>query len=140
MSVRFSKSLLFLLRYIFLKSINIGPLISHFSKITNHLLIFFLKVSIYIQIIIRLASIHRLSVWLSICPPLKITPGSAYCEQHFPQKYVAHYAHILDRAEVIIIIIILLCACVILKVHKIENFFGSDFEFSVISLLVMVKY
>ncbi len=27
-----------------------------------------------------------------------------------------------------------------LKVHKIENFFGSDFEYSVISLLVMLKY
>ncbi len=27
-----------------------------------------------------------------------------------------------------------------LKVHKIENFFGSDYEFSVISLLVMLKY
>ncbi len=26
------------------------------------------------------------------------------------------------------------------KVHKIENFFGSDFEFCVISLLVMLKY
>jgi hypothetical protein len=30
--------------------------------------------------------------------------------------------------------------CVSLKVHKIENFFGSDFEFCVISLLVMLKY
>ncbi len=28
----------------------------------------------------------------------------------------------------------------ILKVHKIENFFGSDFEFCVISSLVMLKY
>jgi hypothetical protein len=28
----------------------------------------------------------------------------------------------------------------LLKVHKIENFFGSDFEFCVISLLVMLKY
>jgi hypothetical protein len=27
----------------------------------------------------------------------------------------------------------------ILKVHKIENFFGSDLEFCVISLLVMLK-
>ncbi len=27
-----------------------------------------------------------------------------------------------------------------LKVHKNENFFGSDFEFCVISLLVMLKY
>ncbi len=27
-----------------------------------------------------------------------------------------------------------------LKVHKIENFFGTDFEFCVISLLVMLKY
>jgi hypothetical protein len=27
-----------------------------------------------------------------------------------------------------------------LKVHKIENFFGSDFEFCVISLLIMLKY
>ncbi len=27
-----------------------------------------------------------------------------------------------------------------LKVHKIENFFGSDFEFCTISLLVMFKY
>ncbi len=29
---------------------------------------------------------------------------------------------------------------IILKVHKIENFFGSEFEFCVISLLVMLKY
>ncbi len=28
----------------------------------------------------------------------------------------------------------------ILKVHKIEKFFGSDFEFFTISLLVMFKY
>jgi hypothetical protein len=28
----------------------------------------------------------------------------------------------------------------LLKLHKIENFFGSDFEFCVISLLVMLKY
>ncbi len=27
-----------------------------------------------------------------------------------------------------------------LKVHKIEKFFGSHFEFCVISLLVMLKY
>jgi hypothetical protein len=27
-----------------------------------------------------------------------------------------------------------------LKVHKNENFFGSDFEFCTISLLVMLKY
>ncbi len=27
-----------------------------------------------------------------------------------------------------------------LKVHKIENIFGFDFEFCVISLLVMLKY
>ncbi len=28
----------------------------------------------------------------------------------------------------------------LLKVHKIENFFGFDFEFCTISLLVMSKY
>ncbi len=28
----------------------------------------------------------------------------------------------------------------VLKVHKIENFFGSEFEFHTISLLVMLKY
>ncbi len=27
-----------------------------------------------------------------------------------------------------------------LKVHKIENFFGSEFEFCTISLLVVLKY
>jgi hypothetical protein len=27
-----------------------------------------------------------------------------------------------------------------LKVHKIENFFGSNFEFCTISLLVLLKY
>jgi hypothetical protein len=35
------------------------------------------------------------------------------------------------------------CAAVIkisLKVHKIENFFGFDFEFYTVSLLVMLKY
>jgi hypothetical protein len=33
-----------------------------------------------------------------------------------------------------------MCSFIVLKVHKIENFFGSDFEFCVISLLVMLKY
>jgi hypothetical protein len=33
-----------------------------------------------------------------------------------------------------------LCKTDMLKVHKTENFFGSDFEFCVISLLVMLKY
>jgi hypothetical protein len=28
----------------------------------------------------------------------------------------------------------------LVKVHKIENFFGSEFEFYTISLLVMLKY
>jgi hypothetical protein len=28
----------------------------------------------------------------------------------------------------------------VLKVHKIENFFGFDFEFYTVSLLVMLKY
>jgi hypothetical protein len=28
----------------------------------------------------------------------------------------------------------------LLKVHKIENFFGSEFEFCTISLLVLLKY
>ncbi len=32
--------------------------------------------------------------------------------------------------------LIILC----LKVHKIENFFASEFEFYTISLLVMLKY
>ena len=47
---------------------NIGPLISHFLKITNHRSIFFLKISIYIQIVIRLASIHRLSICIIDSP------------------------------------------------------------------------
>jgi len=29
---------------------------------------------------------------------------------------------------------------IVLKVHKIENFFGSNFEFYTISLLVLLKY
>ncbi len=29
---------------------------------------------------------------------------------------------------------------IMLKVHKIENFFGSELEFYTISLLVMLKY
>ncbi len=32
------------------------------------------------------------------------------------------------------------CSTNLLKVHKIENFFGSEFEFYTISLLVMLKY
>ncbi len=63
----------FLLQYIFLKSINIRPLISHFLKITNHWSIF-LKISIYIQIVIRLASIHRLSIFIIDLP----TTGNTY--------------------------------------------------------------
>ncbi len=31
-------------------------------------------------------------------------------------------------------------SCVPLKVHKIENFFGSHFELCTISLLVLLKY
>jgi hypothetical protein len=34
----------------------------------------------------------------------------------------------------------MLVTFVFLKVHKIENFFGSDFEFCVISLLVMLEF
>ena len=58
----------FLLRYIFLKSINIGPLILHCFRITNQLSIIFLKTSIYIQIVIRWASIHRLSICIIDLP------------------------------------------------------------------------
>ncbi len=47
---------------------NSGPLISHFFKITNHQSIIFLKLSIYIQIVIRLASIHRLSICIIDLP------------------------------------------------------------------------
>ncbi len=47
------------------------------------------------------------------------------------QQYRCHYgeklAGVFDR-------------CDSLKVHKIENFFGSEFEFYTISLLVMHKY
>ncbi len=35
---------------------------------------------------------------------------------------------------------ILIYGYMILKVNKIENFFGSEFEFYTISLLVMLKY
>jgi hypothetical protein len=55
-------------RYIFVKSIKIGPLISHIFRITNHRLLFFLKTSIYIQIVIRWASIHRLSICIIELP------------------------------------------------------------------------
>jgi hypothetical protein len=61
---------LFLLRYIFLKSINSGPLISHFFKITNHRPIFFWK---YLFIFKSLFDWHRSIDYrfaLSICPPL----------------------------------------------------------------------
>ena len=68
LTVRFSKLLLFLLRYIFLKSINIGPLILHCFRITNQRSIIFLKTSIYIQIVIRWASIHRLSICIIDLP------------------------------------------------------------------------
>ncbi len=37
-------------------------------------------------------------------------------------------------------LITLLLILYTLKVHKIENFFGSEFEFYTISLLVMLKY
>ncbi len=56
------------MRYIFVKSIKIGPLISHIFRITNHRSLFFLKTSIYIQIVIRWASIHRLSICIIDLP------------------------------------------------------------------------
>jgi hypothetical protein len=40
----------------------------------------------------------------------------------------------------IYIITKLLLFLFLLKVHKIENFFGFDFEFYTVSLLVMLKY
>ncbi len=58
----------FLVRYIFVKSIKIWPLISHIFRITNHRSLFFLKTSIYIQIVIRWASIHRLSICIIELP------------------------------------------------------------------------
>ena len=39
----------FLVRYFFVKSIKIGPLISHIFRITNHRSLFLLKTSIYIH-------------------------------------------------------------------------------------------
>ena len=70
LTVRFSKSLLFLLRYIFLQSINSGQLISHFFKITNHRSIFFWKSWFtFISLFVWHRSIdYRFA--LSICPPL----------------------------------------------------------------------
>ena len=65
----------FLVRYIFVKSIKIGPLISHIFRITNHRSLFFLKTSIYIQIVIRWASIHRLSICIIDLP----TTGKTTC-------------------------------------------------------------
>ncbi len=56
------------MRYIFVKSIKIGPLISHIFTITNHWLLIFLKILIYIQIVIRLALIHRLSICIIDLP------------------------------------------------------------------------
>ncbi len=47
---------------------NSGPLISPFIKITNQRSIIFLKLLIYIQIVIRLASIHRLSICIIDLP------------------------------------------------------------------------
>jgi len=58
----------FLVRYFFVKSIKIGPLISHIFRITNHRSLFLLKTSIYIQIVIRWASIHRLSICIIVLP------------------------------------------------------------------------
>ncbi len=58
----------FLVRYFFVKSIKIGPLISHIFRITNHRSLFLLKTSIYIQIVIRWASIHRLSICIIDLP------------------------------------------------------------------------
>ncbi len=56
------------MRYIFVKWIKIGPLISHIFRITNHQSLFLLKTSIYIQIVIRWASIHRLSICIIDLP------------------------------------------------------------------------
>ncbi len=52
----------FLVRYIFFKSINIAPLISHFFKITNHRSISLFDKYQFID--------YRFEVW--ICPPLTI--------------------------------------------------------------------
>ncbi len=65
------KIVTFLLQYIFLKSINIGPLILHFFKITNHPSIFSRKYQFK-----SLFDWHRPIDYrfaLSICPPLWIT-------------------------------------------------------------------
>ena len=58
----------FLVQYFIVKSIKIGPLISHIFRITNHRSLFLLKTSIYIQIVIRWASIHRLSICIIDLP------------------------------------------------------------------------
>ncbi len=80
----------FLLRYIFLKSINIGPLILHCFRITNQRSIIFLKTSIYIQIVIRWASIHRLSICIIVLPTTEnwnvVSVSELRCT--LPQKFL----------------------------------------------------
>jgi hypothetical protein len=68
----FSKSLLFLLRYIVLESINSGLLISHFFKITNHRSIFFWKYRFIFKLLFDWHRSIDYRVALSICPPLPI--------------------------------------------------------------------
>jgi hypothetical protein len=70
----------FFVRYFFVKSIKIGPLISHIFRITNHRSLFLLKTSIYIQIVIRWASIHRLSICIIDLP----TTGRGICKTKQP--------------------------------------------------------
>jgi hypothetical protein len=80
----FGSSMILLVRYIFVKSIKIGLLISHIFRITNHRTLFFLKIWIYIQIVIRLASIHRLSICIIDLP----TTGYRYSVVNLPYSVV----------------------------------------------------
>jgi hypothetical protein len=54
------------------------------------------------------------------------------CYDCYVRLYNGHYIQILISSHILAKIFLLR-----LKVHKIENFFDSDFEFCVISLLVM---
>ncbi len=57
--------------------------------------------------------------------------------------YLSHWEN--NKSKVAILVVLALKVpshqiMMALKVHKNENFFGSDFEFCTISLLVMFKY
>jgi hypothetical protein len=78
---------------------------------------------------IKVLKVNRKAIW-GRCHSYSVLPGPAVTKELNFRTAKTSVAEIIDVREL----------KPALKVHKNENFFGSDFEFCTISLFVILKY